>query len=564
MARPVYPTSEQIWTKAKAYKSTYFDDQNAILKESLERARKQLLDKYNANLAYVGYQKDLIEMYGNNIADMQAGLNEYEKNKIPGKDGGSGAAALLKIVVDSSGNEQDATGKASQRRLDAMGQKEAAYNLSPAQSNSVGEAAALKGVDLQNATDAQKIKDIIDQSVGSIPDGTFAPNADSSKTATSQLYAALNSRLSGNSKYATDPALQQYLKDKVKLKMGVDEKFTELQYVEADKKLGMKKQGDIAASVGGIALGRQAAQLAMDELNKNKTKKLTADDLTRVDEFMNSKYGQAYKRQIELGKTMPEAANAVANIISEDMGATKEDNEAAKFARKTFANDIALTQNTLSQGGDFDVYKYFDPVYTEKLAALKDTQGKQTSAEQGFAVGVRGLQDIPTEQQARRLGAEINRPLEPDFVAKNLRPAQQGLTAAQQTGGMRAAGLDMAGNPYRTADDYLASRLLPPQRRPAPELSETERVVGGATRRAVQEYDEKGKTNFAFDDTVAHGAGFGLYNKVKGKSLEGGTDKENIVKAAATLAGGDQQKRDDILRDYYVYALRDKRAGEAQ
>ena len=138
MARPVYPTSEQIWTKAKAYKSTYFDDQNAILKDSLERARKQLLDKYNANLAYVGYQKDLIKIYQDNLSRMNDALNEYDKNKMPGKGADSGAAALLKIVVDSAGNEQDATGKAAQRRLDAQGQKEAAYNLSPAQSNSVG------------------------------------------------------------------------------------------------------------------------------------------------------------------------------------------------------------------------------------------------------------------------------------------------------------------------------------------------------------------------------------------------------------------------------------------
>lgn len=555
MARPVYPTSEQIWTKAKAYKSTYFDDQNAILKDSLERARKQLLDKYNANLAYVGYQKDLVEMYGNNIADMQAGLNEYEKNKIPGKDGGSGAAALLNIVVNAAGNEQEASGKAAQRRLDAQGQAEAGYNLSPAQSNEISKASSFVGTDLNNVTNAADAKRKIDEAVASIPDGTFAPNADSSKTAASQLYAAMNSKLGASPMYASDPTLQVYLQQAVIGKMRVPADFITLQNVEVDKKKKMKTQGDVAAQVGGIALGREAAKLAIDELNKNKTKKLTADDQTRVDEFMNSKYGQAYKRQIELGKTMPQAANAVANIITEDLG----DNEASKFAINRFANDIALTQNTLSQGGDFDVYKYFDPVYTEKLAALKTTQGKQVAAEESFALGVRGLNDIPTEQQARRLGAEINRPLEPGFVAKNLPLAQQGLTAAQQTGGMRAAGLDMAGNPYRTADDYLASRLLPPQRRPAPELSETDRVIGGATRRAIQ--DSEG---FNYDDTVAHGDGFGLYNKVKGKSLEGGTDKENIVKAAATLAGDDQQKRDNILRDYYVYVLKDKRAGEAQ
>lgn len=556
MARPVYPTSEQIWTKAKAYKSTYFDDQNAILKDSLDRARKQLLDKYNANLAYVGYQKDLIEMYGNNIADMQAGLNDYEKNKIPGKDGGSGTAALLKIIVDSAGNEQEATGKASQRRLDAMGQTEAGYNLSPAQSNSISEASAFTQTDLKNATNQADVKRIIDQAVASIPDGTFAPNADSSKTATSQLYAAMNSKLGASPMYAADPALQVYLQQAVIGKMRVPADFITLQNVEVDKKKKMKTQGDIAAQVGGIGLGREAAQLAKDELLKNKTKTLTADDQARVDEFMNSKYGKEYKRQIELGKTMPEASTAVANIISDDMGGV---NEASKFAIKRFANDVALTQNTLSQGGDFDVYKYFDPVYTEKLAALKTTQGKQTTAEEGFATGVRGLQDIPTEQQARRLGAEINRPLEPGYVAKNLPLAQQALTSAQQTGGMRAAGLDMAGNPYRTADDYLASRLLPPQRRPAPELSPTERVIGGATRRAIQ--DSEG---FKYDDMVAHGAGKGLYEKVANKSLEGGTDKENIVKAAATLAGGDQQKRDDILRDYYVYVLQTKIAREPQ
>jgi hypothetical protein len=88
-------------------------------------------------------------------------------------------------------------------------------------------------------------------------------------------------------------------------------------------------------------------------------------------------------------------------------------------------------------------------------------------------------------------------------------------------------------------------------------LSATDRVVGGATRRAVQDYN-----GFKFDDTVNHGDGFSLYNKVKDKSLEGGTDKENIVKAAAALSRGDQKKRDDIMRDYYVYVLQDKKSKE--
>jgi hypothetical protein len=502
-------------------------------------------------MAYVGYQKDLVEMYGNNIADMQAGLNEYEKNKIPGKDGGSGAAALLKIVVDSSGNEQEATGKASQRRLDAQGQAEAGYNLSPAQSNAIGGASAFAGTDLNNATTVADVKRKIDEAVASIPDGTFAPNADSSKTATSQLYAAMNSKLGASPMYASDPTLQQYLKDAVKTKMGVDAKFTELQFVDADKKLKMKNKGDIAASVGGIALGREAAKLAMDELNKNRTKKLDADDQTRIDEFMNSKYGQEYKRQIELGKTMPDATNAVTNIITKDMGGT---NEESKLAKLKFANDVALTQNALSQGGDFDLYKYFDPVYTEKLAALKATQGKQTTAEQNFALGVTGLGDVPTEQQARRLGAEINRPLEPGYK-KYLPEAQANLAMAKETGTMRAPLLDKAGNPYRSADDFLAARLLPPQPT-AKQMSDAERITQLASRRAVAD-----SPNFNYNNA---GDGFGLYNKVKGKALEGGNSKENIVKAAAALAGDDQVKRDDILRDYYSYALKDMRAQKPQ
>jgi hypothetical protein len=553
MARPVYPTSEQIWTKAKAYKSTYFDDQNAILKDSIERARKQLADKYNANLTYVGYQKDLVEMYGNNIAAMQEGLNEYEKNKIPGKDGGSGAAALLKIVVDSAGNEQEATGKASQRRLDAQGQAEAGYNLSPAQSNEISKASSFAGTDLNNATSAADVKRKIDEAIASIPDGTFAPNADSSKTAASQLYAAMNSKLGASSMYASDPTLQIYLQQAVIGKMRVPADFITLRNVEVDKQKKMKTQGDTAASVGGIALGREAAKLAMEELNKNKDKKLDADDQTRIDEFMNSKYGQEYKRQIELGKTMPDAAIAVTNIITKDMGGA---NAASQFAKLKFANDIALTQNALSQGGDFDVYKYFDPVYTEKLAALKATQGKQTTAEQNFALGVTGLGDVPTEQQARRLGAEINRPLEPGY-SKYLPEAQAALLNAQRTGTMRAPLLDKAGNPFRSPDDFLASRLMPPQPA-AKQMSDAERITQLASRRAVA-------NSPAFDYEGARaGDGFGLYNKVKGKSLEGGNTKENIVKAAAALAGDDQAKRDDILRDYYSFALKDMRALKPQ
>lgn len=545
MARPVYPTSEQIWTKAKAYKSTYFDDQNAILKDSLERARKQLLDKYNANLAYVGYQKDLIKIYQDNLSRMNDALNEYDKNKLPGKGSDSGAAALLKIVVDSAGNEQDATGKAAQRRLDAQGQKEAAYNLSPAQSNAISDASSLKGIDLQNATDAQKIKTVIDQAVASIPSGTFAPNADSSKTATSQLYAALNSKLGSNSVYATDPALQQYLQQSVVGKMRVDAGFLKLENVEADKKIGMKKQGDIAASVGGIALGREAAKRALEELNKNKPAVMTSEDKATADAFTNSPRGIQYKLMVDQGYSLDAARRIVADRVGREEGADAE---------VKFITDFSKAQDALGQGGDWDIFKYYDTGYVDKLAAVKKTQGSLTEAEQGFATGVRGLQDIPTEQQARRLGAEINRPLEPGYK-KYLPEAQANLARAQETGTMRNPLLDMAGNPYRTADDFLASRLLPPQ--PAvKQMSDAERITMLASRRAVA--DSQG-----FDYNRA-GDGFGLYNRVKGKALEGGNSKENIVKAAATLAGDDQVKRDDILRDFYSYALRDMRAQKPQ
>ena len=545
MARPVYPTSEQIWTKAKAYKSTYFDDQNAILKESLERARKQLLDKYNANLAYVGYQKDLIEIYGNNLAAMQDALNEYDKNKMPGKGADSGAAALLKIVVDSAGNEQEATGKAAQRRLDAQGQAEAGYNLSPAQSNEISKASSFVGTDLNNVTNAADAKRKIDEAVASIPDGTFAPNADSSKTAASQLYAAMNSKLGASPMYASDPTLQVYLQQAVINKMRVPADFITLQNVEVDKKKKMKTQGDIAASVGGIALGREAAKRALEELNKNKPAVMTSEDKATADAFTSSPRGVQYKLMVDQGYSLDAARRIVADRVGREEGAEAE---------VKFITDFSKAQDALGQGGDWDIFKYYDTGYVDKLAAVKKTQGSLTEAEQGFATGVRGLQDIPTEQQARRLGAEINRPLEPGYK-KYLPEAQANLAKAKETGTMRNPLLDMAGNPYRTADDYLASRLMPPQPA-AKQMSDAERVTQLASRRAVAD-----SPNFDYNSA---GDGFGLYNKVKGKALEGGNSKENIVKAAAALAGDDQVKRDDILRDYYAYALRDMRATKPQ
>ena len=175
MARPIYPTSDQVWTRAAAYKSTYFADQNALLKESLERARKELVDKYAANVTYTEYQKDLIGVYQDDLAKLRNGLNDYEKNKTPSKGGGAdNTAALLAVINNSASTVADATGDASQRRLEASRIAEAGYLLSPAQSNAVGEAAALKLIDLNNATDPQKVKDIIDAAVGSIPGGTFA------------------------------------------------------------------------------------------------------------------------------------------------------------------------------------------------------------------------------------------------------------------------------------------------------------------------------------------------------------------------------------------------------
>lgn len=550
MARPIFPTADQIWTRAAAYKSTYFADQNAILKESLERARKELVDKYNANVTYTEYQKDLIGVYQDDLAALRNGLNEYEKNKTPGKGSGSGDAALLKIIVDGADVVADATGDAAGRRLTAQGQVEAGFNLSPAQSNAISNASALPNTDLPNATSAADVQRIIDGAVASIPDGTFAPNADSSKTATSQLYAALNSKLGASSMYASDPTLQVYLQQAIIGKMRVPADFITLQNVEVDKKKKMKTQGDIAASVGGLDMAKKAAKLAEEALNKDKPAELTGDNKAAADEFMKSPRYAQYKQFVERGYTLDEARNAMMQRIGEQEGG-----EASKEFGYAFSN----AQDALAQGADYDLYKYLDIGYVDLVASIAKTEGSLAGAKENFAYGVRGVQDLPTEEQVRRRGVEINAPLEPGFVRRNLPQAQRALTQAEQTGGMRKSLLDMAGNPYKTEDDYLASRLLPPQTRPAPVLSATDRVVGGATRRAIQDYE-----GFKFDDTVNHGDGFSLYNKVKDKSLEGGTDKENIVKAAAALSRGDQQKRDDIMRDYYVYVLQDKKSKEPQ
>lgn len=551
MARPIYPTADQIWTKAKAYKSTYFDDQNAILKESLERARKELVDKYNANVTYTEYQKDLIGIYQDNLVNLRNGLNDYEKNKTPGKGGGSGDAALLGVIVDSANTVADATGDAAGRRLTAQGQVEAGYNLSPAQSNAIGNASALSNTDLPNATSAADVKRIIDNAVSSIPDGTFAPNADSSKTATSQLYAALNSKLGASSTYASDPTLQVYLQQAVVGKMRVPADFITLQNVEVDKKKKMKTQGDIAASVGGLDMAKKAAKLAEEALNKDKPAELTGDKKAAADEFMKTDQYMQYKMLVEKGYTLDESRQ----IVADRVGAGGDGVAQAKFM-----DDFSNAQDALAQGADYDLYKYLDIGYADLVASIAKTEGSLAGAKENFAYGVRGVQDLPTEEQVRRRGVEINAPLEPGFARRNLPQAQRALEIAQSTGGMRKTFNDMAGNPYKTEDDYLASRLLPPRTRPPPELSEIDRVIGGATSRAVQ----ANWSDAEYNDTVNHGDGFGLYNKVKGKSLEGGNDKENIVKAAATLAGGDQKKRDDILRDYYTYALKDMRATKQQ
>ena len=551
MARPIFPTADQIWTRAAAYKSTYFADQNAILKESLERARKELVDKYNANVTYTEYQKDLIGIYQDDLAALRNGLNDYEKNKTPGKGTESGDAALLKIIVDSSDVVADATGDAAGRRLTAQGQVEAGFNLSPAQSNEISKASSFVGTDLNNVTTAADAKRKIDEAVASIPDGTFAPNADSSKTATSQLYAAMNSKLGASPMYSSDPSLQVYLQQAIIGKMRVPADFITLQNVEVDKKKKMKTQGDIAASVGGLDMAKEAARLAKEALNKDKPAELTGDNKVAADEFMKSPRYAQYKQLVERGFTLDSARTEMLQRIGDQEGGK---------ASQDFAYAFSNAQDALAQGADYDVYKYFDIGYVDQLAAITRTEGSLAGAKENFAYGVRGVQDLPTEEQVRRRGVEINAPLEPGFVRRNLPQAQRALTQAEQTGGMRATTTDMAGNPYKTADDYLASRLLPPQTRPAPELSATDRVVGGATRRAVQ-------ANWSpeeYKDTVNHGDGFSLYNKVKDKSLEGGTDKENIVKAAAALSRGDLQKRDDIMRDYYVYVLQDKKSKEPQ
>ena len=165
-------------SQAQNYTDIYLSTHEARLQASIERARAELVDKYNANSTYLKYIDEQITLYEKELTKIQETSAKYAEAR-GGRLGVSAddTAKLLGVIATAGNTIADATGDAAQRKLDSEAAVEGRYRLSGEQSNaigSVGEFITNKS-DLGGKTTAADIERVIDTALAQIGGGTFAP-----------------------------------------------------------------------------------------------------------------------------------------------------------------------------------------------------------------------------------------------------------------------------------------------------------------------------------------------------------------------------------------------------
>ena len=515
------------------------------LKESIDTARKELVDRYGANATYLKYLDGELALYEQELTKVQGALADYAKAR-GGKAGPASVddtAKLLGVMTDAGNTIGRETGEAAQRKLDAEAAVEGRYRLSGEQSNAVGRAGEYLGkIDLTTARSPADLQRAIDAAVDQIGAGTFASGTDAAKTGTSELYSRIDRALSNNAIYNGNPALKTYIAGKVAQKMGTNTSYISRAAVDADKTSAI---GTAKTEVGvtGTGVSSRAAVLAEQALG-GKLGGLSDAEKKAVMDWMKSPAGNVYISEIDSGATQDDAIFAASATLEGAAGKSVEEMKALLFK---LPNGDDIRAKVRVEGVSFDAAKYFDPAWTTLNARSVSTEKKLGDIRTDRSGAIKKLGDVPTEEQARRRGVEIYEPIMPGVGAR----AREAQVRTEEAG---QEGLMSRGRPGarkgETIDDYLASRM---SRETAP-LSDSTRVLAGAAAAAVRNGPMAEKTG----DWDAQGdPAFRMYNNVREKQLRDTSD-DALVRYASDLASGDPVKRDDILRQYYQWSLKEK------
>jgi len=552
-------------TQAESWTDIYATTHEQRLAQSMQFAREELVAKYGAAETRAKYMKDLVTMYDKALTDAQKALVDYETARgRKASDPASNAdatARLLGVMAQAGGDIASETGRAAQRKLEAAGVVEGRYRLTPGQSSAVGNAGDKIGtvVDATYRTSAD-IDRAVGTALGSIPDGTFAPGTDASKTATSELFGRLDAELKRTSPtvYGADATAPDRLKAAIAAKTGVAALYADRAEVADDKDVATAKEQKIVGQTG-TAVSADAAKIAKDKLKE------IGQPISDAGSDAIVKFGKSgeYFDLIAGGATIAEAKAAIKEKITAGKDKAGNDKTAAEN-QEEFEKSFEATRKSLSTSRDFDQAKLFDPTYVDVYARSIKSGKSLTGAQASFGEAVNALSGVPTEEAARRRGAEIYEPISPG-LPKRSKEATSRMEERTQTS-------RITGEP-QSDDDLMASRIL----ERAPQLPDEKRILAGASLAAIRELDKgwnpdkfkagKGgdfEGNMSVEEFEALGMGpasklgYRLYSNVKEKQLRD-TSPKGIVQYASDLAGGDVGLRDSVLQEYYKHSGYDMR-----
>jgi hypothetical protein len=552
-------------TQAESWTDIYATTHEQRLAQSMQFAREELAAKYGAAETRAKYMKDLVSMYDKALTDAQKALVDYETARgRKASDPASNAdatARLLGVMAQAGGDIAAETGRAAQRKLEAAGVVEGRYRLSSGQSSAVGGA----GDKIATSVDATyRTSSDIDRAVGtalgSIPDGTFAPGTDASKTAAAELYGRLDAELRRLSPtvYGADATAPDRLKAAIAAKVGVAALYADRAEVDSDRKIAVAKEQKIVGQTG-TGVSADAAKIAKDKL-KEIGQPISDDGSKAIGDFKQA--GQ-YFDLIAGGATIAEAKAAIKEGITAGKDKEGKDKTADEM-RADFEKSFEDTRSALSTSRDFDQAKLFDPTYVDVYARSIKSGKALTGAQKEFSAAVDALSNVPTEEAARTRGVEIYEPISPGLPKRS---KEAGVILEERAQRSRITGMP------QSDDDLMASRIL----ERAPQLPDEERIIAGASLAAIRELDKgwnpdkfkagKGGDfggNMSAEEFEAlgmgpaSGLGYRLYSNVKEKQLRD-TSPKGIVQYASDLAGGDVGLRDSVLQEYYKHMGYDMR-----
>jgi hypothetical protein len=542
-------------SQAQNYTDIYLSTHEARLQASIEQARAELLNKYNANSTYLKYIDEQISLYEKELTKIQEISAKYAEAR-GGRLGVSAddTAKLLGVIATAGNTIADATGDAAQRKLESEAAVEGRFRLSGEQSNAIGSVGDFitSSADLQSARTPADVERIVDAAIAQIGPGTFTTGSDAAKTATAELYVRLNRALSANSTYVTNPGLKEVVAEKIAQKLGTDTSFVFRDAVQADKS---KAIADAAKLVGvtGTGTSQKAAELAGKALDAEGGA-LSPEDKVNVNRWFDSPVGTAYREQIARGASYKEAFDAAAGELPSDIIAGLDENGIAGVVFQTSGKDIrTILQDA---GASFELQKNFDPTYINLLSrSTRITEKLGAPGESGLYGRkeelLEGLLETPNEEAVRRRGTKIYEPISPG-VQKRAAAVTGRLEEAEAFGGFERR----ASTGLGTVDDLLASRLKDTV---AP-LTDAQKITAGAAASAVR-FGPKSIPSGPPDGASLNG--FRLYSNIRDRLLKD-TSPEGLVKHASDLANGDPIRRDIILQDYYQYTLGEKRSLETK